>query len=138
MNHAIFTSLKSHKREFYPKVNHSCNTFAKQAFVSIDTICSNLMFMIFSHGQHDTAAILLQRGARFVANGDHKNPLDLCVEVTTSSNRFASRLGARDRMQPQTVLEVTVEVRLLGVRVLNSHLLHIAQLYLVFCFLYTL
>ena len=89
------------------------------------------MFVIFSHGQHDTAAILLQRGARFVANGDHKNPLDLCVEVTTSSNRFASRLGARDRMQPQTVLEITVEVRLLGVGVLYSLVLHKAQLYLV-------
>ena len=105
--------------------------FAKKSIWKHFTVYSNLMFVIFSHGQHDTAAILLQRGARFVANGDHKNPLDLCVEVTTSSNRFASRLGARDRMQPQTVLEITVEVRLLGVGVLYSLVLHKAQLYLV-------
>lgn len=35
----------------------------------------------FSHGQRDTAQILLSRGAKYVADKNGVTPLDLCVQV---------------------------------------------------------
>lgn len=38
-------------------------------------------WMSCSHGQRDTAQILLSRGAKYVADKNGITPLDLCVQV---------------------------------------------------------
>ena len=37
--------------------------------------------VFFSHGQHDSADILLRKGAKFVTDRFGKTPLGLCLEV---------------------------------------------------------
>lgn len=44
----------------------------------------NAFILVFSHGQRDTAAILLQRGAKFMSDKNGKTPLDVSVEVSSN------------------------------------------------------
>lgn len=41
--------------------------------------------LFFSHGQRDTAQILLSRGAKYIADNNGITPLDVCVQVSISS-----------------------------------------------------
>lgn len=43
---------------------------------------SDCFWTFFSHGQRDTAQILLSRGAKYVADKNGITPLDLCVQVS--------------------------------------------------------
>lgn len=40
--------------------------------------------LFFSHGQRDTAQILLSRGAKYIADNNGITPLDVCVQVSVS------------------------------------------------------
>lgn len=40
-----------------------------------------LFVFFFSHGQRDTAEILLTKGAAFLTDNNGMTPLDRCVEV---------------------------------------------------------
>lgn len=54
-------------------------------FSSLLHLCFKMYFVLFrSHGQRDTAQILLSRGAKYLADKNGITPLDLCVQVTYS------------------------------------------------------
>lgn len=38
-------------------------------------------YILYSHGQRDTAQILLMRGAKYLPDKNGVTPLDLCVQV---------------------------------------------------------
>lgn len=42
----------------------------------------------FSHGQRDTAQILLSRGAKYLADKNGVTPMDLCVQVRAPPHAF--------------------------------------------------
>lgn len=43
--------------------------------------CVNSSLLLNSHGQRDTAQILLMRGAKYLPDKNGVTPLDLCVQV---------------------------------------------------------
>ncbi|VDI07076.1 Hypothetical predicted protein, partial [Mytilus galloprovincialis] len=74
-----------------------------------------------SHGQHDTATILLQRGAVFLPDKSNKTPLEFCIEIdnqttsedkqlqmnqtTSEDNRLTKRL-----QRPKRHLKTTLKI----------------------------
>lgn len=49
--------------------------------------------LFFSHGQRDTAQILLSRGAKYIADNNGVTPLDVCVQVSISFLSILSLFG---------------------------------------------
>lgn len=43
-----------------------------------------MILLLYSHGQRDTAQILLLRGAKYLSDKNGVTPLDLCVQVCCS------------------------------------------------------